>query len=96
MAYNIRYGADALKYEVREKNAAYHNRTVAFITAACAVAMGIFLLRTPQARDYLTPGNKAVTKAAFAEMVQDIREGEKVTEALTAFCKEIIENAEIS
>ena len=96
MAYNIRYGADAVKYEIMERNTAYNNLTVAFITAACAVAMGIFLLRTPQVRDYLMPGDKAVTKAALTEMVQDIRHGENITEALTAFCKEIISHAEAS
>lgn len=96
MAYNILYGADAIKYKVKEKNIGYSNRSVVFIIAVCVVAMSIFLLRTPQVRDYLTPGDKAVTKAALTEMVQDLREGENVTEALTAFCREIISHAEIS
>lgn len=95
MAYDILYGADAIKYEIQERNSGKQKRTVALIAAVCAIAMGLFILRTPQVRDFLIPGDKEVTRAALADMVQDIQNGEDISEAITAFCRDIITHAEV-
>ena len=53
-------------------------------------------IRTAQVRDrleeWIIPGNDQITKAAFSVMIDEIRTGEPVTEAVTAFCRVIIEN----
>lgn len=44
---------------------------------------------------YLLPGDPAVTAAALDGMVEDLRSGESITEAVKAFCQEIIAHADI-
>ena len=41
----------------------------------------------------LLPGNPEVTHTALAHLAEDIREGESLGQAVTAFCQEIIDNA---
>ena len=43
-------------------------------------------------REYLLPGERSVTEAAFGEMVTDLQNGQSVGEAVTAFCKEIVKH----
>lgn len=46
--------------------------------------------------DFLIPGDNAVTRAAFGALVEDVKEGESVKTAITTFCMEILDGAEIS
>ena len=41
----------------------------------------------------LLPGNPEVTRTALANLAEDIRGGESLGQAVTAFCQEIIDNA---
>ena len=43
--------------------------------------------------DWLLPGDPAVTEAALTEMIEKLSEGEAFSDAVTAFCKEIIAGA---
>ena len=42
-------------------------------------------------RRCLIPGEPTVTEALFADMLSEIRAGEPVEEAVTAFCRELME-----
>ena len=44
---------------------------------------------------YLLPGDAAVTAAALDSMVDGIKNGQDLGNAVTAFCREIIQNASI-
>ena len=44
---------------------------------------------------YLLPGDPAVTAAALDGMVEDLRNGESLGEAVKTFCEEIIAHADI-
>jgi len=44
--------------------------------------------------DFLIPGNREITKAAFAEMVQDVEDGESIKTAIAEFCREVISGAD--
>lgn len=46
-------------------------------------------------KSWLLPGDAEVTEAALSEMMDNIRAGESFSDAVTAFCMEIIENAQI-
>lgn len=46
--------------------------------------------------DLLIPGNTEVTKTAISEMIQSLEDGVEIKDAVTAFCAEIIEHANIS
>ena len=41
----------------------------------------------------LLPGDPETTHAALTHLVEDIRAGESMGQAVTAFCQEIVENA---
>ena len=45
-------------------------------------------------QEFLLPGDPAVTAAALENMVDNIKDGNSIAEAVTAFCREIVENAE--
>lgn len=42
--------------------------------------------------EFLVPGDAAVTTAAFSDMVADVRAGEEVSDAVAAFCREILDD----
>ena len=42
---------------------------------------------------YLLPGDPAVTAAALENMAADLKAGQSVRDAITAFCAEIIAHA---
>ena len=43
-------------------------------------------------KNYLLPGDPAVTAAALENMAEDLRQGESIIAAFQAFCEEIIEH----
>jgi hypothetical protein len=47
----------------------------------------------PWVQKYLLPGDPEVTAAALEQMVDDLRAGHGLGAAVTAFCREIVENA---
>lgn len=42
---------------------------------------------------WLLPGDSAVTAAALGELAENVQEGVPAGEAITAFCREILNNA---
>ena len=63
------------------------------------LAMCFALLLVPEIRNclkqFLLPGDPAVTETAFLSMVDRIGAGESFYDAVTAFCEEIIQGAAI-
>ena len=43
--------------------------------------------------EFLIPGDPDVTKQAISKMVEEIKSGNSLKEAITTFCKGIVENA---
>lgn len=43
--------------------------------------------------ELIIPGDASVTTSAFTDMVKQVKSGESVSEAFTAFCKEILIHA---
>ena len=96
MGYTIQYGpagnAETAWYaKRRKKSGAVLVVCVLVIVFAVLALSGNF----EQIKNYLIPGDPEVTKAAFAQFTEDIRQGDTVGDAITAFCREIIEGAEI-
>ena len=68
------------------------------------IALLLFALLTnlfwPEGRavlaEFLIPGDAAVTSAAFSDMVADVRAGVTVSDALAAFCREILDHGPYS
>ena len=96
MSYRIQYGPPQKGEPVKGQ---ISKNTVRFIAFAALIAVVLFLLVSPQGaeavRGFLLPGDGAVTEAAFSEFVGSIRGGESIGQAITAFCREIIEGASL-
>ncbi len=96
MAYRVDYSKSGMREEVRERT---FNISKAICTLALIfliVLMGIIYPQKHMLEELLIPGDAEVTKQATAELVSNLRGGEGISEALQAFCVEIIENADIS
>jgi len=90
MGYKIMYNPeDNDKYPVFKPK----KRNFRLLPFAMVLIAGLMLTR-PQIRsgieEWLIPGNPMVTKAAFSLMIDELREGESFTDAVTTFCNEII------
>lgn len=96
MGYRIQYNPEQnKKYPIRLASAVRQRWLVG--TAIIAVLLlGLAGLNDGKAlKAWLLPGDPQVTEAALATMVEDIRAGEALGDAVTAFCLEIMENAQI-
>ena len=92
MGYRVYYSPeDNKKYPTRNKqgNARYLGHFVVVLAV-------VLTLTVPQVRsnlrEWLIPGDEAVISKAFSQMVENVREGEAIGEAVTAFCQEILDH----
>lgn len=94
MAYQIRYGPVKRKAPTdRRKKAGCW-----LLVTLCAAVLLIGIQFSGIGKtiwNWILPGDAAVTGAALNTMVEEIRAGESVSDAVTAFCREIIENAKL-
>lgn len=96
MGYRIEYDMGIGKFEVRE------NRKDKF-PVLVAGAFVLFLLLTwslwPEGaevlRDILIPGDNAVTVQAMKDMSHNLKNGVALSDAVTAFCQDVIQGAEL-
>ena len=96
MGYRIHYGHMLIKEEIRQREEKRKTRLPAKLIVACSIVLVITILGKTGCLDFLIPGDKEVTKQAFSAMVENVRDGEDVKSAITAFCVEILDHAELS
>ena len=83
MVYEIDYGPEKKR---RGGGAVF----LAILLVLSFLAVGILWPeRAEQLRDFLTPGDPAVTTAALEDFAQELREGEPVMEALKGLARRI-------
>ena len=95
MAYDICYGAEVFRYEIPERKDANHRTFAGLMLILVSVAVTLIAIRLEAVQNFLIPGDKAVTKVAFTNMITDIRDGEPVADAVVAFCSEIIDHGKM-
>lgn len=91
VVYRIEYDGRAGKYEVR-RYSPYRLPALLF-TAACLFLLLTFAFWDAGAdyiKEALIPGENAVTIAAFENLADRLRQGERLTEAVAAFCSDVI------
>ena len=94
MAYKIQYAPENTKrYPQVKKRTKYSYIRLCFIVCALAAAAWIKLHGIP---DFLIPGDPTVTKEAAALMVDELKVGASLRDAITVFCKEILHGAGIA
>ena len=92
MGYNIQYGTTSISTRIKRARGTKKMRKLEYLIIGCALLLTILLGRFGLL-DFLIPGDKNVTKAAFSDMIQDVQRGESVKSAVTAFCNEILNSA---
>lgn len=94
MGYRIEYGSQGeLRKPLKSKRS--YSAIAATICVLALVAGAITVKHTglTWVQEVLLPGDPAVTAAALENMVDNIKEGDSIADAVTTFCKEIVENA---
>ena len=87
MAYQIRYGASIRDVKRRSSKI----WAVALIVLSLITALS--LLDGAEVQSWLLPGDPLVTSAALEGLQADLRAGESMVDAVTAFCREIVDGA---
>lgn len=97
MAYRIEYDSRGGKFEVRK------NSVLRFplMVSVCFLLFLLYTLRFSDAgarllRDCMIPGDNKITIRAWNAMTDDLRSGAGFTAALTAFCAEVLDGAQIT
>ena len=94
MAYRIEYGT----VNKPQKEPGRHPLRIPLLTALFFLVFVLFVnLAWPEGKavlqDSFLPGN---SKQSFAELITDLQEGEPLSDAVTAFCKSILEDGKIA
>ncbi len=97
MAYTIQYGAPARLEATWVKRRRKRSARYVVYSLVVLMILSVFLLDSKESiQEFLIPGDPEITKAAAAQFTQNIQAGDSFKEAITTFCREIIESAKIS
>ena len=93
MSYRIEYGCAV---PAKFRHPAWGLR-LQILTAVCMILFSLIVGRSwPQGREmlreYLLAGEPAVTEQAFSGLVQDLSRGMGLEEAMTVFCRQIMDH----
>lgn len=92
MGYRIEYGENGTAaYFVKKEGGHRGMLTIGFFLLFCVLTSTLWPSRWQLAKDYLIPGDPAVTKAAFSEMTQQLKDGESLEDAVVTFCREVMD-----
>lgn len=92
MAYEIRYGSSKLDHKQKPKQWKW-------IPAVILIIFVIGILTTDVEKTvlhWLLPGDPVVTVAALGHLQDNLQAGDPIGEAVTAFCREIIDGANLA
>ena len=97
MGYTVQYGPESAAETAWKRKAGRKGRRfLLLLTILCAAAVFAVSGWTEDLGDLLIPGDPEVTKAAFSQLTEDLREGDPFRDAVITFCREIIDHAEVS
>ena len=91
MGYKIMYASFGEEKKMPKGRGSWNK--VAALLLVAVLLLGAMTVKNKGLRwvkDYLLPGDPAVTAAALEDMVTDLREGDSLFDAVTAFCREIM------
>lgn len=94
MGYRVIYGKTR---KVRRNTTSKVNSQKSLIIWSIALLAAAFICligwSDPGFRQYLLPGDPRITETALDQLVVDIQNGESFSDAITTFCREIIDSA---
>lgn len=97
MGYRIEYGPEYRRF--RKESPAKGKilpLTAAFLVLFLALTAKFWPEGKETLENILLPGDPQVTKQAFSQMAQDLKEGEAIGDAVITFCREITGGAALS
>lgn len=93
MSYSIHYDSDNPSYKP-QKNPVFGIIGAVLVIMVCAAAIGWAIpQQVIQFKEALIPWTRAEVKAAFSELRNDLLQGQPLTDAVTAFCQEMIHDS---
>ncbi len=95
MSYQIQYGGSSAERYFKRKYKSKRPGRLPLWIGFCCILLAITLLGKLGYLDFLIPGSREITRSAFIEMVSDVQQGTDVKTAVTAFCQEILDGAEM-
>lgn len=96
MAYNIQYSQQyQVKYPVKKKAYISHKFLLIMLLILCAGFLVYKLKKHGILGELLVPGDADITMAAVEKLLDNLKLGTPVSEALTAFCTEILGHASV-
>ena len=96
MSYQIQYNKTGMQIDLSE-DAVRTKRPVPWkIIALIAAILCVYALNVSVIRDFFIPGDKQITKAAFQELDQSLKDGQPFTQAFYEFCREVVQKDDIT
>ena len=96
MSYQIEYPVtNRLEQRYNVKSGKKPMIPVIVVICIILLAVSVYILGVDTIREFIIPGDDAVTVSAFHTMQDNLKEGMPVKDAVAAFCTEIIESANI-
>ena len=96
MAYMVEYGETITRKVFALSNKGKKRKGLWIIVLLCITILGYTALCYKDALlMHLLPGDAAVTASALNTLVNDVKAGHNLADAVTAFCLEIVQNAAV-
>ena len=92
MSYRIVYDNGVQKTYLSDEKPVGATRFLKWGLVLALLVLLMALHQNADLRRFLLPGNKEVTEAAALELIDAIQQGEKMSEAVAAFCRQIVAN----
>ena len=94
VAYSIHYSPqETKKYPIRAGKGISFKKKLPVIIAVCCICAMLHTTVRQGIKNLLLPADALVTQTAFSQFVADLRNGDDIGSAFTAFCQYVIVNA---
>ena len=89
MSYSVEYNPELRKtYPTRKRK--LQNLPIKSIAITMGIMIALYAVHTLGILRLIIPGDPAVTTGAFSTMVEDVRSGQTVSDAVFSFCRNIV------
>lgn len=95
MPYQIQYDQSGMQMDIQTEIRRTEH-TGWKILVGILILLLIYVWNTNNLQEYLIPGDNEITKRAFAELDQTLRDGEPFQAAFYDFCRDIVQKDDIS
>ena len=92
MSYKIVYGPEITAQQQRTTDTRFRTMVAGFLLLFALTVKVLWPEGTQVLREMLIPTDLNATEQAFQSMMEDLRMGEDLGDAITVFCRQIIEN----